>query len=357
MARDPQVPLHEISDADVEDIPRPAAQQHVLQFPASLVNVTPWRHFAAIIFLASIDMALNVSAGAAAANVGAKLNHKAVTSQVLRIGAQAGAIKSAITTFREIVLMAKINFVFRMLMLLTFSSFGICLVLTAQVSNQVLGETPKELLIAALVASIPLFFESIRDLEPKPEENGGNESVDLGPYSRPIISVCLIGADALGGYVFARMASNQGIPISNYRAACSAGAVFGTLTFLARAITGIIVSIQLTRSDHITTIFGRFELITPEPIILSEEEYQTMERTKRRMMAKFLKRLEYGTQFFPRLAARLLCCVPMNREKKRELQSELRNGSSRREGGVVNDFRSLAIMAGLQSDESLSNSS
>jgi hypothetical protein len=30
---------------------------------------------------------------------------------------------------------------------------------------------PKELLIAALVASIPLFFESIRDLEPKPEEN------------------------------------------------------------------------------------------------------------------------------------------------------------------------------------------
>ncbi|PQE17508.1 hypothetical protein CJF30_00009499 [Rutstroemia sp. NJR-2017a BBW] len=288
MARDPQVPLHEISDVDVEDIPRPAAQQHVLQFPASLVNVTPWRHFAAIIFLASIDMALNVSAGAAAANVGAKLNHKAVTSQVLRIGAQAGAIKSAITTFREIVLMAKINFVFRMLMLLTFSSFGICLVLTAQVSNQVLGES---------------------------------------------------------------------IPISNYRAACSAGAVFGSLTFLARGITGIIVSLQLTRPDHITTIFGRFELITPEPIILSEEEYQTMERTKRRMMAKFLKRLEYGTQFFPRLAARLLCCVPMNREKKRELQSELRNGSNRREGGVVNDFRSLAIMAGLQSDESLSNSS
>jgi hypothetical protein len=106
-----------------------------------LIHTTDNFPVAAIIFLASIDMALNVSAGAAAAHVGANLNHKPVTSQVLRIGAQAGAIKSAITTFREIVLMAKINFVFRMLMLLTFSSFGICLVLTAQVSNQVLGES------------------------------------------------------------------------------------------------------------------------------------------------------------------------------------------------------------------------
>jgi hypothetical protein len=129
-----------------------------------------------------------------------------------------------------------------------------------------------------------------------------------------------------------------GIPISNYRAACSAGAVFGTLAFLARAITGIIVLIQLTRPDHITTIFGRFELVTPEPIILSEEEYQTMEKTKRRMMAKFLKRLEYGTQFFPRLAARLLCCVPMNRERKMELQSELRNGGKRNDHEVARAY-------------------
>lgn len=157
MASTQQVILHETSDADVEEIPR-TAEQRIIQLPASLVNTTPWRHcklpfhhnsmhptdifpVAAIIFLASIDLALNVSAGAAAAHVGANLNHKAVTSQILRIGAQAGAIKSAITTFREVVLMANINFVFRILMLLTFSSFGICLVLTAQVSNQVLGES------------------------------------------------------------------------------------------------------------------------------------------------------------------------------------------------------------------------
>lgn len=31
---------------------------------------------------------------------------------------------------------------------------------------------PKELLIAAVVAAIPLIFESVRDLEPKPDQEG-----------------------------------------------------------------------------------------------------------------------------------------------------------------------------------------
>ncbi len=136
------------------------------------------------------------------------------------------------------------------------------------------------------------------------------------------------------------------MPISNYRAACSAGAVFGTLTFLARAITGIIACIQVIRPDHITTVFGRYELIIPEPIILSEEEYQNMEKAKQRIMVKMIKRMERGSRFLLRLAARLLCCVPMNREKKMELKSKLRSKAARKEGGAGDDFRFMAMEMG-----------
>lgn len=86
-------------------------------------------------------MAMNAAAGSAAATVGAKMNHKPLTSKVLQLGALAGVTKAGITSFRELVLMSPINFVFRMLLILMFSSFGICLVLTAEVCNVVLEES------------------------------------------------------------------------------------------------------------------------------------------------------------------------------------------------------------------------
>lgn len=67
-----------------------------------------------------------------------------------------------------------------------------------------LDAAPKELLIAAVVASIPLVFDTIRDIEPKPDDEGKTD------YFRWAWAVFLIPTDALGGYVFARMAANQG---------------------------------------------------------------------------------------------------------------------------------------------------
>ncbi|KAL2069258.1 hypothetical protein VTL71DRAFT_15596 [Oculimacula yallundae] len=323
MADNQQVAVAASSTAD-EEVSPPAQQPHVLQLGPSLVNTQPWRHFLAFTFLALIDLAFNVSAGVAAARVGAQLNHKTVTPQVLQIGAQAGAIKSAITTFRDVVLMTKINFVLRNLTLLLFSSFGICLVLAAQICNQLLGETPKEFLIAALVASIPLLFESMRTLVPEPEyDDKGNE--DFGAHIRPIVSIWLIGTDALGGYVFARMASNQGMPISNYHAAASAGAVFGTLTFLARVITGIIAFIYRPTSGRESTIFGKYELIYPEPIIFTEEEWEA----KNRLEDGAFSWLENGPRPILRFAALLLWFVPMNREKNREWRGRLKAKAER----------------------------
>lgn len=90
---------------------------------------------------ASFDLALNVAAGASAATVGARLNHKQVTAKVLRLGALAGLTKSAMTTFREIAMMQRPNLAFTMLFLLLFTSWGICLVVAAEICNLVLEES------------------------------------------------------------------------------------------------------------------------------------------------------------------------------------------------------------------------
>lgn len=90
--------------------------------------------------LALFDLAINATAGASAATVGAHLNHKPATPKVVRLGALAGLTKAAITTFQQIVMMGKISFVFRVVLLLILSPFGICLVVTAEMCNLTLGE-------------------------------------------------------------------------------------------------------------------------------------------------------------------------------------------------------------------------
>lgn len=81
----------------------------------------------AFAILAAFDIAMNAAAGASAATIGAHLNGKSATTQVIRLGALAGMTKAAITTFREVVLWANTNFIFRMLMMAIFTSWGICL--------------------------------------------------------------------------------------------------------------------------------------------------------------------------------------------------------------------------------------
>lgn len=82
---------------------------------------------------------MNAAAGAAAATVGAHLNGVPITTKVLRVAAVAGITKSAITSFHELVARMKVNFAFTMMLMLIFSSFGICLVVTAEISNSAYG--------------------------------------------------------------------------------------------------------------------------------------------------------------------------------------------------------------------------
>ncbi|KAK2050756.1 hypothetical protein LZ31DRAFT_4973 [Colletotrichum somersetense] len=132
---------------------------------------------------------------------------------------------------------------------------------------------PKELVVAAVVAAVPLFFEGVRDIKPKPDGDG---NVD---YFRWMYAIFLVATDALGGYVFARMAANQGMPISNYHAACSTGAVYGTLTFLSRSMTGCVALVRIRTADgKVSDIFGVWEAVLPDKIIVTEEEYLRMQR-------------------------------------------------------------------------------
>ncbi|KAF2257681.1 hypothetical protein CC78DRAFT_201789 [Lojkania enalia] len=50
-----------------------------------------------------------------------------------------------------------------------------------------------------------------------------------------------------------------GMPISNYHAACSAGAVFGTLTWLARVCTALCLCYQRQHGDYFYTVFGTYK--------------------------------------------------------------------------------------------------
>lgn len=90
---------------------------------------------------------MNAAAGRAAASVGARLNRAPVTPKVLRIGALAGITKSALTTFYEVVSRMGVNLAFSILLLLVFSSFGISLILTAEVCNSTMDKGMVNILI------------------------------------------------------------------------------------------------------------------------------------------------------------------------------------------------------------------
>lgn len=159
------------------------------------------------------------------------------------------------------------------------------------------GEAPKQLIIAAVVAAVPLVFEMIRNIHPVQDQEGKTE------YFRWVYAILLIAADALGGYVFARMAENQGMPISNYHAACSAGAVFGTLTWISRAMTGIVAMVQVTLADgRRSNVFGVYELVDPDPIVVTEEEYLAMHRGVATLLTGF-----FGS--WPKMSQRCFSCL------------------------------------------------
>ncbi|KAJ6280840.1 hypothetical protein J3E71DRAFT_362250 [Bipolaris maydis] len=255
----------------------------------TLVNTTPWQHLP-------------------------------ITTKVLRVAAVAGITKSAITSFHELVARMKVNFAFTMMLMLIFSSFGICLVVTAEISNSAYGRVPKELLLAAVVAAVPFLFEAIRTLEPNPSSEDDGE----GPH--PYLAIFLIASDPLGGYVFARMASNQGdlrtptsviykgslrigMPISNYHAACSAGAVFGTLTWLARVCTALCLCYQRQHGGYFYNVFGTYKTADVE-VTVTREEYQQMQKAAGEVMDKAYGRFYEIQSLGLGALFKLTCVVP-----------------------------------------------
>ncbi|KAK6203770.1 hypothetical protein LQW54_008783 [Pestalotiopsis sp. IQ-011] len=118
--------IEEIERGEIRVVPQGSVE---IMPPPVLVNTAPWR------------FGMHAAAGAAAARVGAELNHVAASALVIQMGALAGATKAAMTTFREIVGFSSVNLVFQILLMLLTSSFGVCALLVSEVGNIVLGES------------------------------------------------------------------------------------------------------------------------------------------------------------------------------------------------------------------------
>ncbi|KAK1749334.1 hypothetical protein QBC47DRAFT_395951 [Echria macrotheca] len=312
---DDESAIEEIARPNIQVVPQGTLK---IQLPPMVMNTAPFRMIWGFGLLAVLDLAMHAGAGAAAASVGAKGNGLPVTTRAVRLGALAGLTKAGMTTFREVIFMTNVNLVFTFLIFLLSSSFGICALLVTEMGNLTLGETPQELVIAALVAAIPLFPETIRDIRPKPDDQGRTN------YFRWVWAILLIMSDAVGGYVFARTASGQGMRISNYSAASSAGAAFGAITFLSRALTGCIAMVRFTSATRVSDIFGVYEVVVPEPMYMTREEYAQRQQAVRKFFTGLLAMLPgVGLRLVKFAACCLPCCCPCWR---REIRTSMKQG-------------------------------
>jgi hypothetical protein len=96
-----------------------------------------WTFFA----LAALDIAANAAAGPAAVATATHVNGSPLTVRAMQIGAIAGVTKSGVLAFVEFLGYAGLPTPAWILMVLMASSFGICVLITAEVSNLVLGES------------------------------------------------------------------------------------------------------------------------------------------------------------------------------------------------------------------------
>lgn len=76
-----------------------------------------------------------------------------------------------------------------------------------------------------------------------------------------------------------------GVPISDYRAACAAGAVFGTITWLARLINGICDYIEIPWKGTKLTIFGCYKVVQLEVDITEYERTRGLELLQNGLLA------------------------------------------------------------------------
>jgi len=95
-----------------------------------------WTFFA----LAALDIAANAAAGPAAVATAVHVNGGILTARMLQLGALAGVTKAGVLAFVEFLGYAGISTYAWMLLILLASSFGVCVLITAEISNLVLGE-------------------------------------------------------------------------------------------------------------------------------------------------------------------------------------------------------------------------
>ncbi|KAL1841773.1 hypothetical protein VTJ49DRAFT_6611 [Mycothermus thermophilus] len=167
--------------------------------------------FSVFAALSIIDIGFNAAAGAAAVSTGALASGLPLTERAIGIGALAGITKAGLVAFFAFMKVATQDLAVYTLLSLLGTGFGIAIVVTVQVSNAVLGDAPPELLIAAIVAAIPTLGEFSSVYQPletyyESEDDGRVQTIKIGFPKDPL----KIGLDALGGYVFARMAQNKG---------------------------------------------------------------------------------------------------------------------------------------------------
>jgi hypothetical protein len=106
-------------------------------FCLSNPSLLVWTFFA----LAALDIAANAAAGPAAVATAAHVNGSPLTARAMQIGAIAGVTKSGVLAFVEFVGYAGLPTPAWILLVLMASSFGICVLITAEVSNLVLGDS------------------------------------------------------------------------------------------------------------------------------------------------------------------------------------------------------------------------
>lgn len=109
---------------------------HVVYF-SKLTSTPVWTFFA----LAALDIAANTAAGPAAVATAVHMNGGQLTGRALQLGALAGVTKSGVLAFVEFLSYAGIPAPSWVLLILLATSFGICVLITAEISNLVLGES------------------------------------------------------------------------------------------------------------------------------------------------------------------------------------------------------------------------
>lgn len=138
------------------------------------------------------------------------------------------------------------------------------------------------------------------------------------------------------------------MPISTLHAARSAGAVFGTITWLARLITGIIVCIEYRTYDTLYTVFGAYKVVDVE-VTITDAEYEQMQGAARQAFTQLMRNLKRAKQLAFGALFRLTFLVPrVNLENTRRwLRAASSDGGDGSNGGDDSELPLLSDPAGL----------